>query len=641
MSKKFFVLTAVIFSTQLRAQDTTVSRQLDEVIVTASRFPQKQDNTGKVLSVIDHQTLQLNAGKTVTEILITQVGLFVNGANNNQGTNQDVYLRGAGTGNTLVLIDGVPAGDPSQINNGFDLNNIAVAQIERIEILKGAQSTIWGSDAVAGVINIITKKPATKSISPSVLLAYGSYNTFRANTGLSGTNKKISYNVGYQYTGSKGFSSAHDSAGNQGFDNDRYKQHNVQASLGYTINDRLSANASYNHSSYKAGVDAGAFQDDYDNFITNQSNIGTIKLGYKLSKLQLHLSQTLVRAKRIFEDDSSSVGGFSKYARGTYNGHSAITELYGRYIFGSKLSLVSGLQYLDQNTDQDYLSISSFGPFKTALGDSAKATNTAAYSSLVLTGLSGFNMETGARINHHSVYGNNASYTINPSFNIDGNTLVFVNISSAFKIPSLYQLYSEYGNKQLQPETSVSYELGLQAFSNSRKNSFRVVGFKRDIKNLIIFYTDPVRFSSSYINRDAQHDYGVELESNIAIGKIGNWTNNFTYVDGEGLNDNVKIKNLYRRPNFTMNSVLTIEPLKGLIIMPSFRFVGTRLKGQYDAGPTQMPQYYTIDFYTSYTVANNIRIFVDLRNLTNQQYFDVVGYNSRRFNFMSGVSFIL
>lgn len=165
----------------------------------------------------------------------------------------------------------------------------------------------------------------------------------------------------------------------------------------------------------------------------------------------------------------------------------------------------------------------------------------------------------------------------------------------------------------------------------------RLVAFKRDIKDVIVFFTDQ-NFNSQYINRDEQHDYGFEIESSVAIGKIGQWVSNATYVDGDGENANVKIKNLYRRPNFTFNSSLTVEPVKGLTLAPNFRFVGTRAKGQFDAGPALMPQYYTLDFYAAYQFAKQFRVFTDLRNITDQQYFDIPGYNSRAANYTVGVS---
>lgn len=638
MRKKFLVMAAVGFSSYVLSQDTSSVNQLNEVVITATKFQQKQNTTGKVVSVIDKEMLQRNAGKTITEIINTQTGVFINGANNNLGTSQDVYFRGASSGNTLILIDGIPVGDPSQINNSFDLNSLAIGQIERIEILKGAQSTLWGSDAVAGVINIITKKGGAQLFAPSALLSYGSYNTFRGTVGVNGSLSNFSYNLNYNLTDSKGFSAAYDSTDKANFDDDKFNQSNLQANFGYKISNRFSIRGFYTDTRYKSDIDAGAFTDDKDNTIDNKTNIQNLELAYHADKLKLHLSQTFVNAERVFLDDSTDVGGFATYAKGNYNGNSSITELYGNIALAKKLSLVSGMQYLTQKTDQSYFSISFFGPFQTALGDSAKANNFSLYNSLLLTDVNGFNLEAGFRYNKHNIYGDNTTFSLNPSYNVDAHTKIFVNISSAYKIPSLYQLYSEYGNKALSPEKSVNYEIGVHATSSNNKNGYRIVAFKRDIKDLIIFYTD-ANFFSQYINRDEQHDYGFEAESNIAMGKIGNWVTNLTYIDGEGENENVKLRNLYRRPNFVLHSTISIQPAKGLTLSPSFRFVGTRLKGEFDAGPDTQPQYYTIDFYAGYSFAKHFRAFADLRNITNQQYFDVVGYNSRRFNMMAGIAY--
>ncbi|MEO6720677.1 MAG: TonB-dependent receptor [Ferruginibacter sp.] len=634
---KFLLATAVIISSHLYAQQDS-AKSLDELVVTATRTPIKQSQTGKVVSVIDQATLQRNAGKTLTEILNYQAGMYVNGANNTLGTNQDNYLRGSASGNTLILMDGIPVGDPSQINNSFDLNNLNPSQIERIEILKGAQSTLWGSDAVAGVINIITKKGGADKISPSASLSYGSYQTLRANAGINGKLDKFTYNLNYNHVNSNGFSSAYDSTGSKNFDKDGFNQNNFQANLGYAFNNQFSVSGMSSYGKYKSDLDAGAFTDDKDFAGTNTSLVNTIGLVYKTGKTNLSFTNTLVNAKRSLEDDSASVGGFAKFARGMYKGNSFVSELFGSFGLTEKLSLVTGAQRIAQNTDQSYMSISSYGPFKTALGDSAKTTNYALYASLLLLNVKGFNAEVGARYNNHSIYGSNATYTFNPSYNIDDNTRVFVNISSAYKVPSLYQLYSEYGNKDLEPEKSNNYEAGVQTFSNNKKNSLRIVGFKRDIRQLIVFYTDPATYESKYINRDKQNDYGFEIESNIAIGKRGNWVNNITYVDGEGVTGDVKIKNFYRRPNFTFNSILTVLPTEEITLMPSFRFIGSRLKGLYDAGSTAMPQYYTVDFYAAYKFTKQVSAFVDFRNITNQQYFDIIGYNNRRSNFTVGVS---
>jgi vitamin B12 transporter len=614
---------------------------LDEVVVTATKTPVKQSQTGKVVTVIDQATLQRNPDKTLSEILNSQAGVYVNGANNALGTNQEMYMRGAASGNTLILVDGIPVNDPSLINNSFDLNNINPSQIEKIEILKGAQSTLWGSDAVAGVINIITKKGGAKKITPSANIAYGSYNTFKAGAGINGKVDKFTYNLNYNHTNSKGFSSAYDSTGGNTFDKDGFKQNNIQANLGYVFSPKLSVNGMTNYGKYNSSLDGGAFKDDKDYTGVNTSFINSLTFVYKLKSASFHLSNTLVSTHRTLLNDTTAAADNGDFYRADFKGTSYVTELFGNVSLGGKLSLVAGVQRNAQNTSQSNNGYSRDYDYSYASAlakDSAKTNNYALYASLMLLNVNGFNVEGGVRYNHHNIYGSNATFSLNPSYNIDDNTRVFVNISSAYKVPSLYQLYSEYGNKNLQPEKSINYEAGVQSFSNDKKNSLRIVAFKRDIRQLIIFYSDPVTYASQYINRDKQNDYGFELESNIMIGKKGNWINNFTYVDGEGNTGSEKVKNFYRRPNVTFNSTLSLQPVAQLTISPSFRFVGNRLKGQYDLGAASMPEYYMLDLYAGYHLTRQVNAFADIRNITNQRYQEIVGYNSRGFNWMAGIS---
>ncbi len=641
MSKTLTLLSALLTGSTVFAQkDTIKTRILDEVVITATKSNVKQSQTGKVVTVIDQQMLSNNIGRSFGELLNSQAGFFINGSNNALGTNQDVYFRGGGTGSMLIVIDGIPVYDPSQSSNAFDLNSISLDQVERVEILKGGQSTLWGSDAVAGVIQIFLKKSDHKKAAVNALASYGSYNTFRGGLGISGTAKGFGYNVQYSRTKSNGIPAAYDSTGKANFKNSAFEQNGVLAELSYKINTRLSAKAFYNFNNYMNDLAGGAFTDEKDYVSKNRNILTGLSLQYKRDNFTWNLSGSYQQAKRGFINDSTYVSSpFSKYAAGKYTGNTYVFETYGNKKFNAHTQLVGGIQHISQNTDQSYFSTGSFGPFKTALGkDSAYIRQTSFYASLLLTGLNGFNFEAGGRINKHSIYGTNATYTINPSYNIDENSKLFVNISSAYKIPSLYQLYSEYGNKGLKPESSTTYEIGLQTQSSDKKMSLRLVAFKRDTKNLIIFYTDPNTFASKYINRDEQHDYGFEAESNIQLSTFGSWSNNFTFIDGQGVQNNAMVDNLYRRPKFTFNSALSLQPCTSLTIIPSFKYVGSRLKGPYDAGPVEQPHYYLLDLYTGYAISKKINLFADLRNITNQQYFDIVGYTSKRFNMMAGIN---
>jgi len=650
MKKKILVVAAVAFYSTLQAQNET--NNLDEVVITATKKEQKQSQTGKVVTVIDQAALQRNIGKSLTEILNQYAGVFTVGANGAPGSNQELYLRGAATGNTLLLLDGVPLQDPNMISNTYDLNNIQPDQIERIEILKGAQSTIWGSAAVAGVINIITKKSGTKNISPSANLAYGTYNTLKAGVGLNGKISGFQYNLMYNRISTDGFSAANDAQGGKGFDEDGMKQNAFQANIGYRFSPAFSANFISNYGYFKADADAGAGQDDFDVKSKVKNFVNSVHLSYKSEKTAIHLVQSFIRSDRFFSNDSTDIGPlrlnpqasfYTIWSENDLRGRSVITDLYGNYNFSDQISIVAGLQHTAQKTNQTFESISNFGPFDAVPihNDSAKVRNFSGYASALFSNLSGFNLELGGRVNHNSLYGNNATFTLNPSYNFSDNIRAFLNISSGYNVPSLYQLYSEAGNRDLKPEKSMNYEIGVQALSSDKNSSIRLVGFKRDIKDLITYYSDPVTYASQYINRDQQNDYGVELESNLKIAKLGHWINNITYIEGEGENDGVKVKNLYRRPKLAWNSAVELNLVKSFKLTPSVRVVGKRTPGTYDVGPDPMKSYYTLNCNLAYTLVSKVKLFADFSNITNQKYFDAYGYNTRGFNLLAGVNLSL
>ncbi|HMR93018.1 MAG TPA: TonB-dependent receptor plug domain-containing protein, partial [Chitinophagaceae bacterium] len=151
MKKSFLVVAAIIISSRLLAQQDTLISTLEDITVTATRFPKKQSETGKVVTTISQHDLQRAGGKDLAQLLNEQAGFSINGANSNPGKDKQVYLRGAKTNYTLVLLNGIPVNDPTGVGGAFDLRMFPVEQIERIEIVKGAQSTLYGSEAVAGV----------------------------------------------------------------------------------------------------------------------------------------------------------------------------------------------------------------------------------------------------------------------------------------------------------------------------------------------------------------------------------------------------------------------------------------------------------------------------------------------------------
>jgi vitamin B12 transporter len=163
MTRLLFTLLTLSVAFSAAAQSDS-SYSLEEVVVTANRFSQKQINTGKVMTVIKRNEIENSPFLSIGELLSRQAGITIIGANNSPGANMDVYMRGAGTGNLLMLIDGLPAYDVSTIRETFDINFIPLGEIERIEILKGGQSTLYGSDPKSLLRDCMFNKAPTTPI---------------------------------------------------------------------------------------------------------------------------------------------------------------------------------------------------------------------------------------------------------------------------------------------------------------------------------------------------------------------------------------------------------------------------------------------------------------------------------------------
>jgi vitamin B12 transporter len=660
--RKFFVVAALIISSQLHSQvfeqtntDSSMifnsdefpfNKILDKVVITANKYPRKQSQSGKVVTVIDKNVIEKLGGHTIGEILNTVAGVTINGANNNLGTNQRISIRGSSDGNVLLLIDGIPVNDPSLISNYYDLNFINTSQVERIEILKGGQSTLYGSDAVSGVINVITKKALNKKPDIFGNAGFGSYSTFNGNAGARGQTKTITYNALASAITSRGFSSAYDSTGQKGFDTDGYTQYILRGDFGIKLTNDLQWSFFGNFSKYNADIDAAAFTDDKD-FTTENKNWQTgSTIFWKHTNGGLHLNYHFNYINRYYLDDSSDKASFAYYSKSTYTGRTHFAELYENYKW-KHFEFLAGLDYRKYNTNQVYNSISMFGPFDTEMNDTlANMQQSSMYGSVVYNN-KGLNIEAGGRFNHHNVYGNNSTYTFNPSFLIQKKIKLFANLSSAFKTPTLFQLFDVFsGNEDLDPEKSTILEGGVEVYP-SYNTRIRATAFHRTTENAIQYIiTNPTTYEGHYYNTNKQENSGIEVEFNYETGK---WhiSSNYTYTkgkvssafseSGELLSKDTTYKNLYRVPDHAFNTFVSYSFSKAFSITALLKYVGKRLEPVYAAAPKQLEDYVTMDLAAQYHLSKNIRAFVDLKNITNKKYFDVLGYNSRRFNFSTGI----
>jgi vitamin B12 transporter len=646
MSKKhffLFMLSAAGSSVLFAQSSDTSGRRLDEVVVTATKFPVKQILTGKVLTVITKDQLEKSSGKQLTEVLNTQAGLFVVGSQGPLGATQTVFLQGASGGKTLILIDGIPAYDPSGTTTSFDLNLINTDQVERVEILKGSQSTLYGSDAVAGVINIITRKGGNKPFNVSAHLSGGSYGTFKGSAGIDGKIKNTSYNVMYTHLRSDGISSAYDTSGKAHFDNDGFKENLVMANVGQKISDALNLRGNFQYNQYDNDLDEGGYKDDKLYTTTNKNTQAGIGADYTIFHSAVHFNYNYNTVTRGYLDDSATLitqgGSFSK---SKFTGTSHYLELYSNIGVSRHLDLMGGVDYRNQQINETSLYISQYyaPPLSVLSPDSAKIRQFAAYASAIVKNIGGFNVEVGGRYNSFNRYGNVFTYSINPSYLINSRVKIFANLSSGFSAPTLYQLYSEYRNPSgdLKPEKTTSVETGIQY--NFAPFNVRALYFHRNTRDNIIFYTD-ANYKSWYMNLNKQEDQGGELEAAYRTDKWS-FSGNYTYTTGKVTTPvngkDTTYNNLYRRPKNAVNLSAGFQATPKLFLSTALRTTGQRIESVFGGTPVNIDSYYTLDAYAEYRVTSTLKVFADGKNLTNQQFFDIPGYSTKKFNFMAGVS---
>ena len=654
MKKSFFVLAAVVFSIRLSAQNepttSDTAKGLDEVIVSANKYPNKTSLTGKVVTIIPQEQIEKSSGKDLSQLLAEQAGIYIGGTNSNPGKDKSIYLRGGYVSHTLITIDGIPVYDPSGIGGNFDIRNLSLTNIERIEILKGSQSTLYGSDAINGIINIITRKPGKKALGANGTVSYGSYETIRGNAGVNGRSGFFDYNASFAYHNSKGINETENKNNNPVTDKDNYKQSSFQLNIGYRPSDKFSIQPFFRFGKLSGDIDQGAYTDELDYTYNQKSWQAGVKNEYTLGKTKFNLLYNYNNISRLYIDDSvKSRNGYDTYSKGDYSGSEHLIDAYIHTPLNKILKLTAGTDFRFTNINYNYLSLPAWGP--PAVIDTT-VNQQSIYSALNLNTPSGFNVEAGGRINFHSAYKNQFVFNFNPSYLLNSKIKIFANLSSGYKTPTLYQLYSEYGNSSLKPETALTAEAGVQYYSPGKKLNTRITGFIRNVKNVFTFYYDAATFTSMYINRDKQEDYGFEWEATYNPDTKTSIRVLFSFTDGNITTQTPAGKdttwfNLLRRPksSFSINVGRQFTP--SFYASANVSIIGKREDAYFDSNtfstvPVTLKSYTLIDLYAEYAFSKKrLKLFTELRNITNTKYFEIAGFNTLRFNGYGGIRFTL
>jgi vitamin B12 transporter len=645
MEKKYakftlgFGLLAVGLSATAYGQDTT--RTLNTVVVTASRSPKKLSDIGRVVTIISADEINKSQGKSLPQLLNTVAGITFSGANNAPGISTSVFLRGASSGNTLILVDGFPVNNASGIDGSYDLNAFSLDMIDHIEILKGSGSTLYGSDAVAGVINIITKKAKEQGVTGGLQLTGGSYNTFKESASLVGRVKNTGIAINLSNTDSKGFAAATDTTGKGGFKKDGFHQRSASVNLSQYVSSKFILNGNLQVSHNTGDLPYGAFISDNDYTYKNTFLFGGVGAKWILPKgnLNVNLSQNTVQ--NDFNNLPSDNDGTHQVTKNT--GRITNAEAVFYYELNKYLDITSGAGFKYSNTSQYSLYESTAYPGVPSIIKAGDAANNifSAYTSLFFK-YDIFHMELGGRYNNHSKYGDKFTYTINPSLFLADQFKIFGTIASAFRSPSLYQLSSEYGNSKLNPEITTSYEAGFDWEIVKNKLSFNTQFFKRNAKDVIYFKNLSGPPYGQYTNGQQQKDKGFETELKYHDSEI-HASAYYAYVTGKLTDETgVQINNLYRRPKSTLGANISYDVLSDFQVGVNYKYTGSRTDQDFSTYPSSvitLEHYNLVDLHLDYKATKNLNVFGDLNNVLDTKYIDWLGYNTRGINFMLGARY--
>ncbi len=637
-------LSAVFAAAALTANAQQKVEQLDSIMIdTKVNIPRK--NSGKVVTTIDEETILRNQGKSVAQLINEVSGIEINGSRSNDGQNLGYYVRGGRNRQVLIVIDGVPVNDPSQISNDYDLRLIPTETIERIEIMKGASSVLYGANAGTAVISITTLPASKEKISAVITSSVGTNRSaedddfdtdyrleeFNNAIAVSGTLGKWFYNANFSNRYVDGLSAVaapKDENGEvvEAFDADVFNQFEGRVNLGYNFSKNVKMSQFFSFGKLKSDFDNFNYTDAANRNITDQLRTGG-QFVWKYKKGIYVFNDNFTWIEREIESDFPV-----KYDTKSYH-----LDNYLTYEFTDSFTALVGLGH--NNSSFTSFSV-PFGEtaFVKDLDDSvAEFTMFDPYVNLTYISEKGFQATAGARLNIHSEYGSHLVYNVNPSYNFGfgkNNLKILASYSTAYITPSLFQLNDPlYGNLELQPEENTTIEGGLE-FTTESNIRLSALYFTRDEKNFVDFVTiDPDNFISQYQNIDEQFTAsGVEVEVAAPIAKRFMFTGNYTNTQADE-------KFALRIPEHKANASISYNVADKNFITVSYQFTGERTDSffnneTFETEEVTLKSFGTLNLTASKQLLPNMKVFINVSNILNEEYeeiyrFQTLGRNVR------------
>jgi vitamin B12 transporter len=573
--------------------DTTKVALLKEVVITATRGEKNLNNIGRSITVITRDDIKNAGALTLSDLLNREEGFFIVGAQQNPGSLNNISTRGTNNSHTIIMIDGIRISDPSSTDNSLDLSELSIADIERIEIVRGSHSTLYGSSAIGGVINIITTRDFdTPGIHADANLKAGIFgkggSTVSENFRINYTHKSGFYLTGEVFNSNSGGTNSTADTITDPLTykhpdmSDGFRKTDIIAKAGYR-SDKFELYGGYKRADQMLDIDDGAFRDDENYTVSFGRNLFTYGANYRLNnKLSFRFTGGISDLIREATDDSSRIdkaGNTDKsFFRGKYSGSLSNHEIQTNYNTKG-FQMVVGSGYLKETMSAEtfyysdawgvYISETDLDSLKINATTSTGFFHADLNGSLANKSLQPFSLGLGARVTEHSSFGTFIKYEINPSVRIRENSLLYFSYSTGFNAPSLYQLYSperDYmsgitrGNNTLKPEESSSWEIGIKQKVNNNL-WWSISYFNTTIKNLIdyVYLWDKDQdisslsyldyFGDTYINLGKQINKGIEFRIHSKLSDNLSFTGNISLVNGKIRYNPDNIDNVHTRGN--------------------------------------------------------------------------------------------
>ena len=573
------------------AQDSSDETIMDTVIIEGSRLNQTATEVGSSVSIITADDIERLGFDFALDAIAAAPGVTIN-QNGAFGGQASVRIRGAASEQTLVLVDGIPVNDPSSPGGGFNFARVDTENIERIEVLKGPQSTLWGTDAIGGVVSITTKSPE-EGFGGTAFGEYGSFNTFRGGASIENGADMGDFRLAVSGTSSDGISKADEDDGNT--EDDSYESLTVSAKGGinFAKDARISADIIW--------TDASSEFDGFgpNGFADADAVADTEELSGNVS-----LTATLFDGKL----DNLLVLGFSEIDR-MNSGEDAFPldtggdrEIYryqGTLSINDDNTLAFGAEREETEVDGDGSSIDGlFGLYEW------QATDT-----LTLTG--------GLRVDDHNTFGTETTGRVAVAFNPNPQWTFRASWGQGFKAPTLFQLSGggfAAPNPDLQPETSEAFDVGIDWRSPDGRYEASITAFDADIEDLISFAF------SGYFNEAQVETTGVEIAGRVQLTDWASVDLSYAYIDATDTDGDP----LRRIPEHSGDVTVSIDP--------DGPFSGSVLVRYNDEEPnsatTSVDSWTRVDLAGSYDVSETVEVFARVENLFDEDYQQILTYGT-------------